>query len=145
MMVRLLAFGLHAGEFLAFGRGLSAEDEPDLWEKDLTGSIATWIDVGLPDARRMRKACGRARKVFVYAYGGRAADLWWKQVAAELGQPENLAVWNFPHAATQELARLANRNMNLQLTKQEGQVWLGDGAMSVQVESVCLKPLLERK
>ncbi|HQT25435.1 MAG TPA: YaeQ family protein, partial [Burkholderiales bacterium] len=30
MMVRLLAFALNASETLAFGRGLSAEDEPDL-------------------------------------------------------------------------------------------------------------------
>ncbi len=58
LMVRLLVFALHAGEALSFGRGLSAEDEPDLWERDLTGSITTWIDVGLPDERRLRKACG---------------------------------------------------------------------------------------
>ena len=30
-MVRLLAFALHADDSLEFGRGLSTEDEPDLW------------------------------------------------------------------------------------------------------------------
>ena len=49
MMVRLLAFALFAGERLAFGRGLSAEDEPALWQKDLTGAVELWIEVGLPD------------------------------------------------------------------------------------------------
>ena len=39
MMVRLLAFALHADEALEFGRGLSAENEPDLWSRDLTGAI----------------------------------------------------------------------------------------------------------
>src|SRR5450432_776401 len=30
MMMRLLAYALHADEALAFGKGLSADDEPDL-------------------------------------------------------------------------------------------------------------------
>jgi uncharacterized protein YaeQ len=38
MMVRLLAFVRHADEALAFARGLSTEDEPDVWQKDLTGA-----------------------------------------------------------------------------------------------------------
>lgn len=52
MMVRLLAFALHADDSLEFGRGLSTEDEPDLWRRDLTGAIERWIDVGLPDEWR---------------------------------------------------------------------------------------------
>ena len=36
LMVRVLAFALHADSALALGRGLSSE-EPDLWRKDLTG------------------------------------------------------------------------------------------------------------
>jgi len=78
MMVRLLAFALNADGTLVFGAGLSADDEPDLWCKELTGNIQTWIDVGLPDEKRIRKACGRADSVFVYSYGGRAAQLWWE-------------------------------------------------------------------
>src|SRR5512147_3279852 len=67
MMVRLLAFALHANEGLAFGRGLSTDDEPDLWQRDLTGAIRLWIDVGLPDEKLLRRACGRADEVVVYA------------------------------------------------------------------------------
>ena len=76
MMLRVLAFALHAGPGLAFGRGLSTDDEPDLWQRDLTGAIRLWIDVGLPDEKLVRRACGRADEVVVYAYG-RGADLWW--------------------------------------------------------------------
>ena len=79
MMVRLLAFALHADDALTFGRGLSSEDEPDLSRRDLTGTIELWIDVGLPDERDLRKACGRSREVHVYAYGGRACALWWEK------------------------------------------------------------------
>src|SRR5258708_39391271 len=75
MMVRLLAFALNADATLAFGAGLSTDDEPDLWRKDLTGSIETWIDVGLPDEKRIRKACGRAAEVLVYSYVGHAPEL----------------------------------------------------------------------
>ena len=60
MMVRLLAFILHADEQLNFTRGLCVDDEPDLWQKNLTNEIELWIDVGLPDERRVRKACSRA-------------------------------------------------------------------------------------
>jgi hypothetical protein len=61
MMVRVLAFALNADDALQFGRGLSAENEPDLWRRDLTGAIEQRIEVGLPDERERRKACGRAR------------------------------------------------------------------------------------
>src|SRR6185436_7958792 len=84
MMVRILAFALRAQERLEFGRGLSSEDEPDLVERDLTGAIERWIDVGLPDEREVRKACGRARHVDVIAYGGRAVDLWWESARGKL-------------------------------------------------------------
>ena len=39
MMVRLFAFMLLADERLEFGKGLSTDEEPDLWLKDLTGAI----------------------------------------------------------------------------------------------------------
>jgi uncharacterized protein YaeQ len=139
MMVRLLAFALNAGEALAFGAGLSTDDEPDLWARDLTGSIQSWIDVGLPDEKRIRKACGRAGEVKVYSYGGRGADLWWRQSADKLSRLDKLTVINLPYEGTQALARLANRSMQLQYTIQDAQVWVSDGRESVQLDP---QPLL---
>src|SRR5512135_3069811 len=92
LMVRLLAFALHADETLAFGRGLSTEDEADLWQIDPTGVIERWIDVGLPDERDIRKACGRAREVVVLAYGARKVDAWWTDNAEALARLSNLRV-----------------------------------------------------
>src|SRR5258706_3721729 len=134
MMVRLLAFALNADETLAFGAGLSTDDEPDLWRKDLTGSIKTWIDVGLPDEKRVRKACGRADEVFVYSYGGHAAQLWWQQVGDKLARSHKLTVIDLPRAGTRALAGLAARNMQLQYTIQDGQVWVADERESVQLD-----------
>lgn len=54
-----------------FGRGLSPKDGADLWLRDATGVIDLWINVGLPDERDIRKACGRSRQVVVLAYGER--------------------------------------------------------------------------
>jgi uncharacterized protein YaeQ len=138
MMVRLLAFALNAHEHLAFGKGLSDTDEPDLWQKDLTGAIAHWIEVGRPDDKRLLRACGRAGRVSVYAYGA-SAELWWKPIAERLARAKNLAVWRVPAAESQALGRLAGRAMQLQCTIQEGQVWLSDAEQTVQMELDVLK------
>jgi len=136
MMVRMLAFALHADPALAFGRGLAADDEPDLWLRDPTGTIDVWIDVGLPDERLLRKAAGRARAVVVYAYGGRASELWWDKHQDSLRRLPNLAVRAVAQHTVQELGRLVQRSMQLQCTIQDGHIWLSDTAATVQVELI---------
>lgn len=139
MMVRLLAFALFADERLEFGRGLSTGDEPALWLKDLTGAIELWIEVGLPDERELRKACGRAKRVVVLSYGGRGADLWWTQNREKLERLRNLAVLSLPTEASQGTAALASRSMSLQCTIQDGQAWLTDGDRTVHINPARLK------
>lgn len=140
MMVRVLAFALHASERLAFGRGLSDEEEPDVWEKDLTGTIEKWIDVGLPDEKRIRKAAGRAGEVYVYSYGApHAASLWWEQVSPRLDKARNVTVVRLPAASTRDLASLVDRTMRLHCTIQDGQIWLADDARSVEIHPEALK------
>ncbi len=138
MMARLLAFALNAHERLAFCKGLSDTDEPDLWQKDLTGAIEHWIEVGQPDDKRLLRACGRAEKVTVYAYGNRA-ELWWQPLAEKLERAKNLTVWRIPVSAVQALERLAGRSMQLQCTVQEGQLYFSDAAGTVQLQLTPLK------
>lgn len=126
LMVRLLAYCLFADEALSFCKGLSTDDEPDLWQKDLTGAITRWIEVGLPDERRLRRACGRAREVIVLAYGGRATDIWWQQNGSALARNRNLRVLMVSPEQTAWLTRLGQRSMRLDCLIQEGQVWLAD-------------------
>ncbi len=133
MMVRLLAFALFADPALGFGKGLCVDDEPDLWQKDLTGAIERWIDVGQPDEKWVRKACGRAAEVVVVAYG-RAADVWWSGVRDKLVRQASLHVLDLAREATTELARLAERTMRLQVSIQDGQVWVTNGRDTVQIE-----------
>jgi len=139
LMVRVLAFALHAHEYLEFGQGMTADDEADLWLKDLTGAIELWIDVGLPDEKLIRKACGRSDQVIVYIYGGRIADMWFAQNSSQFERLKNLTVVNLSVETTRAIAKLAQRTMQLQCTIQDGQVWLSDGNESVEVERVILK------
>jgi uncharacterized protein YaeQ len=140
LMVRLLAFARHGHERLAFAQGrlggdIQAEaDEPDLWIKDRTGRVELWVEVGLPDERTVRQACHQARQVVVYVYGGRKADLWWAQNHIPLQRLKNLTVVNLSSDTTQALAALAKRSMKLNCTLQEGQMMIGDGKESVQVD-----------
>lgn len=139
MMVRVLAFALFAHERLEFGSGLSSEDEPDLVQRDLTGAIERWIDVGLPQERDVRKACGRAREVDVLAYGGRAVELWWEGVRAKLGDQARLAVREVPAEISQALAAMAARSMRLQVTIHDGHISITDHGSSLGAELRWLK------
>ena len=123
MMIRLLAFALFADERLEFGKGLSTTDEPALWLRKYSGEIRLWIEVGLPDERGLRKACGRAEQVIVLAYGGRAMDVWWEKEGAAMRKLANLRVLAIDEAQSAALAVLAERGMQLQCTIQEGQAW----------------------
>ena len=145
MMVRLLAFALHAHEQLAFGRGIGSADEPDLWQRDLTGRVVVWIDIGQPDERRVRKACGQADQVVVYAYGGRTVDPWWARVGPDLARWTNLAVVTLPAATTQPLTALAERTMQLQLTVQDGDAWLAGGDSRFAIERQWLMGVPDRR
>ena len=133
LMMRVLAFVLNASETLAFGKGLSADDEPDLWQKDLTGAVEKWIEVGQPDEKRLRKACGVAREVIVYPYGGNSSGIWWEQNRRALEKLDKLSVINIAGDTAAALGALAQRSMQLQATVQDGEVWLSEDSGSPQV------------
>jgi uncharacterized protein YaeQ len=139
MMVRVLAFALNADEALEFGKGLSSEGEPDLVKKDLTGAIDLWIDVGLPDEREIRKASGRANEVKVYIYGGRSAAMWWGQNEGALARLKNVSVIEIPADAAQKITSLSDRNMRLQCTIQDAQMWFAVNDTTLHFEPVVLK------
>jgi uncharacterized protein YaeQ len=122
MMIRLLAFALNASDQLEFTRGLCTDDEPELWQKSLSGEIELWIELGLPEESRIRKACNRAQQVILYTYGGRAVPLWWGKNREKLERFRNLTIVNLPPEATSALAQLARRSMNFQVTIQDGEV-----------------------
>lgn len=138
LMLRLLAFVLYAHEDLVFTKGLSEPDEPDIWQKDLTGTIELWIDLGQPDEKRVMKACGRSRQVVVISYGT-AVPIWWEGVAPKLARANNLVVKRLVVQGVTPLASFVQKNMKLQCTVQDGQLWLSDGDRSAQIDAVTLR------
>jgi len=122
LMVRLVAFGLNAHEHLEMTKGLSTDDEPDIWQKSLSGELDVWVALGLPSEKVMRQSCGKAAKVIVYPYGGKTAEMWWDKIKNSTTRFDNLQVINFSETDTGALAKMASRAMKLQINIQDGEV-----------------------
>ena len=122
LMVRILAFALNACEHLEMTKGLSTDDEPDIWQKSLSGELQLWVALGLPSEKIVRQSCGKANNVIVYCYGGRTAETWWEKIKNSTTRFDNLSVINFSENNTDELGKLANRSMKLQVNIQDGDV-----------------------
>jgi uncharacterized protein YaeQ len=143
LMMRVLAFSLHVPKddthgALVSARGLSDADEPDLWQRDLTGQLVQWIEVGQPDDRRLAKACARAQSVALYAYSS-AAPIWWSGIESKLGRLNNLDVWAVEPQQSQSLAALCERAMVLQFTIQDGHVWVHGARDAAQLAPRALR------
>ncbi len=137
LMIRLLAYAMQVPAddlrgTLEFAKSLWDTDEPDLWHKDLTGQIVHWIDVGQPDDKRIMKSSPRADRLTVYTFT-HSSPIWWAGVQNKVTRARNLVVWLIPSDQSQALAALAQRTMQLQVTVQDGNVWVGDGERSVEV------------
>jgi uncharacterized protein YaeQ len=144
MLMRVLAFALwvpaddHAGT-LELAKGLSDTDEPDLWHRDFTGRIVHWVDCGQPDDRRLLRAAGRADRVSVLSYSA-STPIWWSGIATKITRAGNIDVWQVPAEQSQALAALTQRTMQLQVSVQDGTVWVGDGQRSVELTPLRLNP-----
>lgn len=147
LMIRVLAFALNVpaddlNGRLEFTKGLSDVDEPDLWQLDLTGEVQHWIDLGQPDDRRLMKAHGRARRVSVYSFAS-STPVWWANLENKLTRAPRVAVWQIPADQSQALAQLAERSMQLQISIQDGSIYVSTANASVEIHPVALKAAAE--
>ena len=137
MLIRILAFALSIPAAdddgaLEFAKDMWDADEPALWEKDLTGQLRHWIEVGQPDEKRLMQASSRAGRVSVFSFAS-STPQWWSGVASKTTRARNLTVWQIPSAQSKALAVLAKRAMRLDVTVQEGSIWMGDGEHSLEI------------
>jgi uncharacterized protein YaeQ len=144
MMMRVLAYALNVpasddGGALELAKSLWDTDEPDLWQKDLTGQIVHWIDVGQPDDRRILRASPRAGRVTVLSYAS-STPVWWSGIANKIARARNVAVWQVDAAQSQALAALAERSMQLQVSVQDGTVFVSQGERAVEITPRALNP-----
>lgn len=119
LMVRILAFARYADDALEFTKDLFETDEPALWQKDLTGQLEKWIEVGCPDDDKVKKASARCSQVAVIAYGTAVAE-WYKR-SSKLKTLKNVEVWQLSEATTTAIQALCERTMQLQLNVMDGE------------------------
>jgi len=133
MMLRLLAWIKFANERLQFTRGLSAEDEPEAWLRNDHMGIDLWIELGLPEERRIKKACTQSKEVALFTYNSRAAQVWWQQNQSKLAGFSNLSIWYLDDEQLAQLSAFASRTMVLQATIQDGAIWLSDAENNLEI------------
>jgi uncharacterized protein YaeQ len=137
LMARLLSFALLADERLEFGKGLSSDEEPDLWRRDYTGDIEQWVELGQPDESRIRKACGRAQQVVVVNYGGNIAEIWWAKNSTALQRLKNLTVIDLDASIVESIATLLERSMRFTAMIQDGELQL-----MTENHTIALRPII---
>ena len=118
---------------MQFTRGLCADDEPEAWLRNDHLGIDLWIELGLPDERRIKKACTQAAEVALFAYNSRAAQIWWQQNQSKCAQFANLSVWYLDDEQLAKVSAFADRTMTLQATIQDGVIWLSDDKNNLEV------------
>jgi uncharacterized protein YaeQ len=138
LIVRLLAFALSVPADsdhgpLEFAKDLWDADEPSLWQKDFTGRLVHWIEVGQPDDKRLLRVSARVDQVSVFSYSS-STTVWWAALAPKITRIRNLTVWQIPSEQTAALAALAKRSMQVNVTVQDGGVWVSDEEHSVEVQ-----------
>ncbi|MBD1391257.1 YaeQ family protein [Neiella sp. HB171785] len=139
VMLRLLAFATLADDNLQFCKGLSTDDEPDLWQLHDNGTIERWVELGTPDPKRLKKACHKAKQVYLFCYGDNAVTVWWSQHRQAVESLRNLTILQIRDDELDGLAQLVQRSMNLAMTQQESQWMITDQEATATVELTALQ------
>lgn len=123
LIARLLAMAIFHEPELAFTKGLSAADEPDLWIIGPDGRAQFWVEVGLPDAERIMKAARHAARVALLACG-RGLSNWEQQHLVRLNRLANLIVVSIDQGFLTMLASQLQRSIHWSITISGGMLYL---------------------
>ncbi|MCA0374572.1 MAG: YaeQ family protein [Gemmatimonadetes bacterium] len=135
-VARLLAYCLEYREGIAFSKGVSDPDEPTVSVRDLTGTITTWIEIGVPDAARLHKASKAAPRVVVYTH--KEPRVWLTQLAsARIHKADQLELWALDRDLVDELVARLDRRLRFELS-------VTDGALYVNIDGATLTGQVER-
>lgn len=126
LLTRVLAYALEFTEGIEFTRGLSEPDEPAIRVRDLTGALRAWIDIGAPDAGRLRKAGKVAPRVAVYTHKD-PAQLVGKLAGERIHRAETLEVYAIDHGLIGELAARLERRMAFDLSVSDRELYVSIG------------------
>jgi uncharacterized protein YaeQ len=123
LVVRLLAYTIRYGEGIAFGRGISTQDEPDVWRHSDDGRLLEWIEVGLPSAERVLLGARRAESAYVFVHGN-GVERWKEAALARLATSKNISACSLPDEFVHDLAQELPRSFDWTLTLTEGVIYL---------------------
>lgn len=127
LIARVVARALEHAEGVEFSRGLAADDEPALWQRDLRGDLQAWIEVGAPTTERLHRASKQAARVAIYG---------WRQLealAADLAEravhrAEHIEIFALDGEFLDAVAAGLDRNNRWDLSVAGGTVYLATGS-----------------
>jgi uncharacterized protein YaeQ len=134
MMFRLLAFLYCAHEELEFTKGISTQEEPDIWHKDYCGEVLHWIELGLPDEKRIRQACGRSHKVSIFTYHHNKAQEWFAKIKDKFINNNKVHIHHFKVLGEIALEALTNKNMSLSCIIEDNQIHISNDDLRITIE-----------
>ena len=131
MMARLVAFCINAQQDLSLTKGLSNIEEPDIWLRTMDDQTTLWIEVGEPDAERVKKSLRLAKEVKIYSFNSKS-DVWWQQSKDKLSQLEaNIYQFNWPDI--ENLASMIDRTMDLSVSISDQSAYIATAKGECQV------------
>jgi uncharacterized protein YaeQ len=131
LVARLLAYVLFFEPELAFTRGVSAGDEPDLWLKGPDDRVLLWVEVGLPEADRLIKAGRHAARVAAIVCG-KALSVWEQQHLPKLESMKNLSLLRFDQTFINTLAARLERAITWSVTITDGNLYIDVGDDTIE-------------
>lgn len=126
LVARVLARCLEHAEGLTFTKGLAADDEPALWQRDLTDKLLAWIEVGAPSTDRLHRASKLGARVVVYAWQ-RATELAQKVAEAKVHKAHELELRALDASLLDAIAATLDRNNRWELSVSGGALYLTIG------------------
>src|SRR6185503_14485160 len=115
LVARVLAYCLCYERDIAFTQGVGAGDEPDVWVREPGGRVKVWIEVGLPDSKRLMKAARHCERVVLLAYG-RGLPRWKAEHLPALAEVGNITVAALELRFLDQLVEGVDRNIVWSLT-----------------------------
>jgi uncharacterized protein YaeQ len=126
LLARLLAYCLCYERDIEFTGGVGAGEEPDVWVKEPGDRVKVWIEVGLPDPKRLIKAARHCERVVLLAYGNRLPR-WQAEAVPELEKHPNITVEALELRLLNQLEELLDRTIDWNLTVSGGTLYLASG------------------
>ncbi len=132
LVARMVARTLEHGEGVDWSKGLAADDEPALWQRDLRGDLQAWIEVGSPAPARLHKAKKAVKRVVIYAWN-RVDALAASLVEERVYKAEEIELFELDAAVLDAVAATLARTNAWDVAITGGTIYLSIGGASFEL------------